>query len=99
MSLIQRVKQSFKSLVDSFTKAAEPLYPDEKIQKEMEAEGWRFETYIAGGGLPYGVMPVILHFAYTPEGRPALNGGAKPEDEQRYLETLRAKQAQHAPKP
>ena len=97
MSLFSRAKESFKSLVESFTKAVESPYPDEKIQKEMEAEGWRFEVYCAGGGAY--VIPVILNFVYTPEGRPAFNGKATPEDEKRYLDTLNAKRAQYAPKP
>lgn len=99
MSLKQILKDKLQSLTVAFNDFARSPLPEPEIQKEMEAEGWKFQSHIPTPVGPYGVMIFPIMFVETPEGRPAHNGNAAPADNALFKQTVTQKRIQHGLKP
>lgn len=83
MSLKQKLSNAFTTLCDAFEKALRAPLPEHEIQKEMEAEGWKFETHFMNACIPYGALCRSITFVNAPNGDPAYNND--PTKEQRAL--------------
>ena len=99
MSLKETVKNKLKSLTETFRDLTRSELPEPEIQKEMEAEGWKFQSYMPPMALPYGAMAFPLTSVKTPEGRPAYSGEVDPADRERFKQTVAQKRIQHGLKP
>ncbi len=99
MSLKEDFKNKLKSLTEAFNDFRRSPLPEPEIQKEMEAEGWKFHAHMPIPVSPYGAMIFPIMFVKTPEGRPAHNGNVQPEDRALFKETVTQKRIQHGLKP
>jgi hypothetical protein len=99
MSLKEKLTNAFTTLCDAFERATRSPLPEHEIQKEMEAEGWKFDTHFANACIPYGAMCRSITFVNAPNGDPAYNNG--PTEEQRALfdKTVAQKRVSHGLKP
>lgn len=93
MLLKEKLKAAFQKIAQAFDDVGRLPYPEREVQKEMEKEGWRFNTTVSSAGMHYMVLPLIQNSVTTPQGRPAI-GEAAPEDRALYINTINQKRRQ-----